>query len=440
MKYKTGKIKSKEKRPLTIQEIQKIKNSITPFNLLTPEITKNVFDEIFHKIQKKLQNIEINPIKIPELTKEIQKSYYESQITAGENVGIITAQNIGERCTQWTLDSFHYSGSTITTVITGVPRFTELINATKFPKNVITNIYFNNKLNSPNEIRNEIQNNISSYNLNDIVLEYNIKQKKKRWYRLYNIIHNDLYKKYTHYIECKISPQFLFLTKMTLYDISTIIEREHPYTICVYSPLALNTIDIWTDIPETDTFSFVSENTTLLSLSFEILPKILKTCIVGIDNMKQYMFKQTPEKEWYLEVSGYNIKALFSLSFVSHHRSFSNNMWEIFETFGIEAAREFILNEFISVICSDSFVNTRHIELLVDTMCYSGCISSFTRFGLTLDDSGPLAKTSFEKSLDNFLKAAMYGEIETTHSVSSSVMCGKPASIGTGMCSLIYKE
>jgi hypothetical protein len=52
------------------------------------------------------------------------------------------------------------------------------------------------------------------------------------------------------------------------------------------------------------------------------------------------------------------------------------------------------------------------------------------------DDSGPFGKASFEETMDNFLNAAARGEIEPTKGVSASIICGKRATIGTGMIGL----
>jgi DNA-directed RNA polymerase beta' subunit len=52
------------------------------------------------------------------------------------------------------------------------------------------------------------------------------------------------------------------------------------------------------------------------------------------------------------------------------------------------------------------------------------------------EESGPFGKASFEETLDNFLKAGVFGQEEQTRGVSASIICGKIAPIGTGMCDL----
>ena len=66
-------------------------------------------------------------------------------------------------------------------------------------------------------------------------------------------------------------------------------------------------------------------------------------------------------------------------------------------------------------------------------MTFSGNILSISRYGMKKEHTGPLAKASFEESLDNFLKAGMFNDVESTNGISASIMCAKRSRIGTGM-------
>jgi DNA-directed RNA polymerase II subunit RPB1 len=139
-----------------------------------------------------------------------------------------------------------------------------------------------------------------------------------------------------------------------------------------------------------------------------------------------------------IETEGSNLAELLAHPEVDSSKTVSNNMWEIYDILGIEAARAFLIEEFSLVISSDStYINKRHIKLLVDMMTYTGIISSISRYGMRMgDQTGAMGRASFEESLDNFLKAGSYGERETTKGVSASIMCGKVSNIGTGLCQL----
>jgi DNA-directed RNA polymerase beta' subunit len=118
---------------------------------------------------------------------------------------------------------------------------------------------------------------------------------------------------------------------------------------------------------------------------------------------------------------------------VDMKRVVSNNIWDIYHIFGIEAARQFMINQFMNIMPG---INLSHTILLVDRMTFLGTISSISRYTMRKDDASVFSKCSFEETLDNFIRAALYGQEEPAKGVSASVICGKKANIGSGMCSL----
>jgi DNA-directed RNA polymerase II subunit RPB1 len=113
-------------------------------------------------------------------------------------------------------------------------------------------------------------------------------------------------------------------------------------------------------------------------------------------------------------------------------------MWEIYQIFGIEATRQFLIEEYMDVVSSDgTYVNQSNVELLVDVMVYTGSIISISRYGQKKVGCGPMAKASFEESLENFLKAGLNGERESTDGVSASIMLGKMPKTGTGVFDML---
>ena len=61
------------------------------------------------KLRNQLKNQEIYPEVIPELKESIKKFYNNSMVQAGESVGVICAQSIGEKNTQTTLNSVDWN-------------------------------------------------------------------------------------------------------------------------------------------------------------------------------------------------------------------------------------------------------------------------------------------------------------------------------------------
>jgi DNA-directed RNA polymerase II subunit RPB1 len=122
-------------------------------------------------------------------------------------------------------------------------------------------------------------------------------------------------------------------------------------------------------------------------------------------------------------------------------KTFSNDINEIYELFGVEAARQALYNELNSVI-SDAglYVNYRHIALLVDTMTTKGYMLSIDRHGINRTDIGPFAKCSFEETTDMLIKAGIFAEVDRINGVSANIMLGQIAPAGTGDTDIIIDE
>jgi len=112
-------------------------------------------------------------------------------------------------------------------------------------------------------------------------------------------------------------------------------------------------------------------------------------------------------------------------------------MWEIFDLFGIEAVRAYLIQEVTNIITSGgSWINPVHIEILVDKMTYTGRIRSVARFGVEASQYGPLTRASFEEVMPNLINAALFSETETLNGISSNIAIGKQIAAGTGTVKL----
>ena len=100
-------------------------------------------------------------------------------------------------------------------------------------------------------------------------------------------------------------------------------------------------------------------------------------------------------------------------------------MTEVLKVLGIEAVRMSLINELRVVLnFYGIYVNYRHIATLCDVMCQKGRLTSITRHGINRLDSGPLRKCSFEETVDIFLEAAAFGEVDHLSGVTESIMLG----------------
>lgn len=79
---------------------------------------------IMHNLaSKKLcEVIKISKNAFSRLLEEVEYKFHQSLVPAGESIGPIAAQSIGEPTTQMTLNTFHLAGVSDKNVTLGVPR------------------------------------------------------------------------------------------------------------------------------------------------------------------------------------------------------------------------------------------------------------------------------------------------------------------------------
>jgi DNA-directed RNA polymerase II subunit RPB1 len=118
------------------------------------------------------------------------------------------------------------------------------------------------------------------------------------------------------------------------------------------------------------------------------------------------------------------------------NRTICNDIDTIYNLYGIEATRSLLINEFSSIF-NEASTNYTHINLLVDIMTNNGSIVSIDRHGLSRLETDPLGRVSFEKTIEQLLAAAVFGEKDYLKGVSSRVMVGKCIKGGTGLCDLV---
>ena len=338
-------------------------------------------------------------------------------------------------------DTFHRAGQGDKTVTTGVPRFQELLNATKSPKIVNCNVYFKKYSKTIQELREIVGHNLVCLKLSDLAenIDINMNKEDEEWYETFKILYNDNFAKHKDCISIKLKKNILFKYRIKIEEIAERIEKEWEDLHCVFSCNEIARIDIFVDMSkikftETQLLFITDENANEIYIDECVLPTLEKFVFFGIPDIKNiYYTNDSKTGEWYIETDGSNFKQLLALPIIDMTRLHSNNVWDIYSNLGIEAAREFLVNEFESIM---EGIASCHTKLLVEKMTFRGNISSISRYTLRNDDCGPLSKASFEESVEHMIKSGFAGEVEKCIGVSASIICGNRAKMGTGMIDL----
>ena len=147
------------------------------------------------------------------------------------------------------------------------------------------------------------------------------------------------------------------------------------------------------------------------------------------------------ENQFMIGTEGVNLIDIRYINGLDINRCDTNDIVTIYKLFGVEAAKNAMIKE-IQLITSDagSGVNYQHVNLLVSAMTHTGGLTAANRHGINKLDTDPFSRASFEKTVEQFITAAAFGETDYIRSVSSRIMAGRLVQGGTGACDLLIDD
>ncbi|KAF4982550.1 hypothetical protein FZEAL_1861 [Fusarium zealandicum] len=196
---------------------------------------------------------------------------------------------------------------------------------------------------------------------------------------------------------------------------------------------------------EVTDFSFDAKRGTECSFTLEFestIPKVLmlnlvqdavkKTVIQEISGVGACTFV-TEKDTRVIHTSGVNLQAMQRYSdFIDPHRIQTNDIVGVLTVYGVEAARNNIVQELAGVFGSHGIkVDNRHLNLIADHMTRNGGFTPFNRMGLKGNVS-PFTKMSFETTLAFLKDAVLDGDWDDLTTPSSRLVMGRLGKVGTG--------
>src|SRR5919197_1225162 len=257
----------------------------------------------------------------------------------GEAVGVVTAQSIGEPGTQMTLRTFHFAGVKERNVTLGLPRLIELVDARKKPVTPTMDIYLDVSHRVSREKALEVARDILFTQIGDLV----------------GRTETD----YSGVLTFHLSEAKLAERGCTFDDVQEVLESsKKKYNIKPNE----NKLSIKIVVPdEPDAQTLLTLKNKLLSARVKGVPDIERVTIVKQDD------------EWVIQTAGSNLAKLVAIKGVDTSRITTNNVYEIWQTLGIEAARTALVKEITNTLEEQGLeVDTRHIMLVADLMTSKG--------------------------------------------------------------------
>ena len=349
--------------------------------------------------------------------------YDSSLVNRGEMVGTIAAQSLGEPITQLTLNTFHSAGISEKNVTLGVPRLKEIINTAKNIKSPSMTIF----LDKCSDINlKQLTEKITKTELNTFIKGSSIH---------YNPVILEFEKQYYEYIDTSTFSDWCI--HLNYYPAK--IEESH-IDIYEIAMILMNMYDNIHVIPSSERYDdpmfvirFTKNNLDYEEIFTFLNTLIQDTILIGHSKITK-VFKKD---DFTLETDGSVLLEVLGMYGVDNTLTFSNDIVEIYNVLGIEAARSALINEIRNVIEFDgSYVNYRHICLLVETMTNKGKLMAITRHGINRTLSGPLMKCSFEETINVLIDATINSEKDDLKGVTENIMLGKMTKAGTGCVDL----
>ena len=345
--------------------------------------------------------------KLKRAAERLYQEYLNSRVDPGESVGLVGAESIGEQGTQMTLDTFHFAGVAELNVTMGLPRIIEILDGRKTLATPMMEIFLKPPYNKGKDIR-DLALKIKETQLGELVTEYVI-----------NIV--DLK------IELKLNRQKMQDLGLSTAFLVKAMEKDLGKTAAVKQ--ADEAIEV----------KLKGRDEKSLNELYKLKEDLKEVYITGIKEISQVLPVKRHD-EFIIITAGTNLKKVLELDFVDQARTVSNDIYEIAEVFGIEAARQAIIDEVFKVIEAQGLeVDIRHIMLVADTMCVSGGVKGITRYGVVSEKASVLARASFETPIKHIINAALTGEVDELNSVVENVMLNQPVPVGTGLPGLVVK-
>ncbi|MEX1052794.1 MAG: DNA-directed RNA polymerase subunit A', partial [Nitrosopumilaceae archaeon] len=371
---------------------------------LAKKYTKTFNPRLIKTVQEALLESKLSEEGVEKVCKKALELYEKAKVEPGQAVGIVTAQSIGEPGTQMTLRTFHFAGIRERNVTLGLPRLIELVDARKKPLTPTMDIYLEESYKKSKEkaikVAREILHTKISALISSTETDYSTK------------------------IKLNLNSYKLKERACTIADVEEALQSSKKKFEIETSG---NSITL--------TLAEESDAQTILALR----NKVLATKVKGVADVERVTIVQQDD-EWVIQTSGSNIAKVLEIEGIDKRNIRTNNVFEIANTLGIEAARNALINELSSTLEDQGLeVDIRYIMLVADLMCSRGYMQQIGRHGIAGTKTSVLARAAFEITVPTIAEAALTGEVERLKGVTENVIVGGNIPIGTGTVDLYMK-
>ena len=354
------------------------------------------------------------------LVAEAGKAREMALIDPYEAAGIITAQSIGEPGTQMTMRTFHYAGVATVNVTQGLPRIIEIVDARKVPNTPTMTIRLEDEKSQSADAAKKLAAAIeitTTVNIADI--DTDVAQRR---------------------LVLKLKKGNLKQKGMTPAEVKDKLERALRLYVEADKEKNPSTLTLIPGIQTEEDMKTLAENPPSYTELLQLEDKIRDMRLKGVPNIERANVQLDDKTgEYYLSTIGSNLARISDMEGIDRSRTYTNNIIEIYEYLGIEAARQAIVNELQATLDGARLeVDVRHLLMVSDVMTSEGEVRAIGRHGVSGTKHSILARAAFEVTVNHLLKAGIIGERDNLTGVAENIIVGQPISLGTGSVELYY--
>ncbi|CAF9918297.1 MAG: DNA-directed RNA polymerase II subunit rpb1 [Heterodermia speciosa] len=408
----------------------------------------------------------LNKLAFQHVLGEIESRFSRAAVNPGEMVGVLAAQSIGEPATQMTLNTFHFAGVSSKNVTLGVPRLKEILNVAKNIKTPAM-VVFQEDPHAGKEVAKSLRSAVEHTKLRSVTESTEIyydpdirstvieadRDMVESYFILPDADAEDEHRQSRWLLRIILDRKKLLDKELSVQDVASKIKEGYDKHVAIIfsddnADEQVIRIRALVDQSKDSDEAEEEEDVTLKKVEGHLLDTLTLRGVPGIEKAflkeeKRLRLTEAGElkfdgadplcTEWCLDTSGSALAAVLAIPGVDTTRIYTNSFIEVFDVFGIEATRSALMRELTNVLAFDgSYVNHRHLALLVDVMTSRGYLMAITRHGINRADTGVLMRCSFEETVEILLEAAASGELDDCRGVSENVMLGQLAPAGTG--------
>ncbi|MHA2071391.1 MAG: DNA-directed RNA polymerase subunit A'' [Candidatus Thorarchaeota archaeon] len=335
--------------------------------------------KVMLELETKIREQDVTKKEFDEICDNVIASYEMSLVEPGEAVGTVAAQSIAEPGTQMTLRTFHYAGTPTMKI--------------HLKKDIAGD---------RNEAR-RIARDIEMVIVESVASNVSI----------------DLLRQA---IDIRLDPELMEDKALSVEHVAEAIQAK---------------IKTKGEVEAGDGVIFVYPASDTLADLQRLSEKIREVRVKGINDVTHVVIRK--ESDGYvLYTEGSNLQDALEIVGINPHRVYTNNLKEINAVLGIEATRNAIIQEAMSVLNEQGMdVDVRHIILVADMMTADGAIRQIGRHGISGSKNSALARAAFEVTIKHLLGAGIAGTKDPLRGITENVILGQLIPLGTGAIDLL---